>query len=79
MGNMQGKMLIAIALAALGADGALAGESIRRQPCPKGEPAQQQRQQQAQQQQPQQRARPQGCPVQRTIPPVVDPTPLFLL
>jgi len=69
-------MIIAIALAALGSGAAIAGEPIKRQPCPKTEQQQQQRQQQVQQRE---RAKPQGCPVQRNIPPAVDPTPYFLL
>ena len=76
---MQGKLGIAILLAAFGSTGAIAGESIRKIACPRAEqPAVQQRQQvpQAQQQRP--RAS-QGCPVSKTIPPVVDPTPVFLL
>ncbi len=80
MGGMQGKLVIAIALAALGSTAALAGESIRRMACPKTEQPQQRLQQgQKLQQQQQQRARQQGCPVNRAIPPVVDPTPFFLL
>jgi hypothetical protein len=64
--GMQGRLIFgAIALAALGPSAALAGEPVRRTTCHKAE-------------QPQ-RARPQGCPVTRTIPPVVDPTPTFLL
>jgi len=72
---MQGRLIIgAVALATFGSCGALAGEPVKRITCQKTEqPAQ--RQQQVQQQ----RAKPQGCPVQRTIPPVVDPTPTFLL
>jgi hypothetical protein len=64
----------------LGSTGAVAAESeqTRRQPCTKAE--QQQQQQQRQQQTPQRdRAKPQGCSIQRGIPPVVDPTPSFLL
>ena len=71
-------MAIAIVLAAFGADAAICGESVRRQPCPKAEQAQQ-RQQQQPQQQPQRKPQPQGCVITRTIPPVVDPTPVFLL
>ena len=74
---MQGKLAIAIALAAFGSGAAIAGEPIKRQPCPKTE--QQQLQQRQQQVQPRERAKPQGCPVQRNIPPLVDPTPYFLL
>ncbi len=69
MCGMQGKLAIAIALAAFGSSAALAGESLRRLTCPKTEQPQQQ----------QQRVRQQGCPVIRSIPPVVDPTPFFLL
>ena len=76
MGDMQGKLAIAIMLSALGPGSAMAGEPVRRQSCPKVEQPQQ-RQPQVQQQQ--QRAKPQGCPVNRTIPPVVDPSPIYLL
>ena len=75
---MQGKLLIGAMALIFGSTGALAAESIRRQPCPKVEQQQQnQRQQQAQQRS--ERAKPQGCAVQRSIPPAVDPTPSFLL
>ena len=76
---MQGKLGIAMILAAFGSTGAIAGESIKKIACPRVEQrAPQQRQQvpQAQQQRP--KAAP-GCPVTRNIPPVVDPTPVFLL
>ena len=76
MGGMQGKLAIAILLSALGPSSAIAGEPVRRQPCPKVEQPQQRQQQTPQQQQ---RAKPQGCTVNRNIPPVVDPTPIFLL
>jgi len=71
---MQGKAIIAIALAAFGSQAALAGDSVRRTQCQKVEQPQQ-RAQPAKQQ----RSKPRGCPVVRTIPPVVDPTPWFLL
>ena len=75
MCGMQGRFIIgAIAFAAFGSPAALAGEPVKRWTCPKAEQPQQ-RQQQVQPQ----RARSQGCPVTRTIPPVVDPTPTFLL
>ena len=71
---MQGRFLIgAIALAGFGSSAAYAGEPVKRWACQKVEQPQQR------QQQVQQRARPQGCPVARTIPPVVDPTPTFVL
>jgi hypothetical protein len=74
---MQGKLAIAILLSAVGPSSAMAGEPVRRQSCQKTEQPQQ-RQQQAQPQPPQ-RAKPQGCPVNRGLPPVVDPTPHFFL
>ncbi len=75
---MQGKLAIAIVMAAFGADAAICGEAVRRQPCQKTEAAQQ-RQQQQPQQQPQRKQQPQGCVITRTIPPVLDPTPVFFL
>jgi hypothetical protein len=74
---MQGHFIIgAIAFAALGSPAAFAGEPVKRVACPKVEQPQQRQQQQVPQPQ---RAKPQGCPVQGAIPPVVDPTPTFLL
>jgi hypothetical protein len=74
---MQGRFIFgAIAFAAFGSSAALATEPVKRWTCSKAEQPQQ-RIPQAQVQQ--QRAKPQGCPVTRTIPPVVDPTPTFLL
>jgi hypothetical protein len=80
---MQGCFIIgAVLLTALGPSAALAAEVPLRQTCNRGEPIQQvqqapQRQQTAQQQL--QRTKRQGCPITRSIPPVVDPTPTFLL
>ena len=76
MGDMQGKLILTILLSATMSAGAVAGEPPRRQTCQRTEQPQQ-RQQTAQQQQ--RRAKPQGCPIVRTIPAVVDPTPVFLL
>ena len=76
---MQGKMAIAIVLAAFGADAAICGESVRRQPCQKSEQAQQRQQPQSQQQAQRKPQQPQACVVTRSIPPVVDPTPVFFL
>lgn len=74
---MQGRLIIgAFALATFGCSAAVAGEPVRRSTCQKVEQPQQ-RPPQAQVQQ--QRTKPQGCPITRTIPPVVDPTPTFLL
>jgi len=74
---MQGRFIIgAIAFATFGSSAAIGAEPVRRWTCAKTEqPQQQQRQLQVQQP----RTKPQGCPVTRTIPPVVDPTPTFLL
>ena len=75
---MQGKLIFAILLSITSsASIAGTGESPRRQSCQRVEQPQQ-RQPQAQSQQ-QRRNRPQGCPVVRSIPAVVDPTPFFLL
>jgi hypothetical protein len=81
---MQGQLILgAILTVALSAP-AMAVEQPQRQGCSKGEQQQvqqwRQRQQVPQQQQPQARnGQRQGCPISRTIPPVVDPTPTFLL
>ena len=75
---MQGKLIIAVALATLGSSAALAADTVRRQGC-KIEQQQRQKQQNQAQQQPQQRVRAQDCRQQKTIPPVVDPTPWFVL
>ena len=76
---MQGRTIIySILIAGLSPTGALAAETIKRLPCVKEQGQQAQQRQQSREQQ-QQRSKRQGCPVQRTIPPVVDPTPIFLL
>ena len=75
---MQGKFIIAISLAVLPNTAAMAGEPQRRQPCPRTEQVQQ-RLQQAPQQVQQRRNKPQGCPIVRSIPAVVDQTPMFIL
>ena len=78
---MQGKLIIgALLVTAFGAVPAMAAEPVKRHTCQKGElpqQAQQQRQQVANQQPA--KVKPQGCPVTRLIPSVVDPTPTFLL
>ena len=78
MGGMQGKLIFAILVSAVPGTAALAGEPQRRQPCSRQEVVQQ-RQQQPQQQAQQRRKQPQGCQVVRSIPAVVDPTPMFIL
>jgi hypothetical protein len=75
---MQGKLIFAILLSAMPGTAAMAGEPQRRQGCPRGEQVQQ-RQQPVQQQTQQRRAKPQGCPIVRSIPSVVDQTPMFIL
>ena len=75
---MQGRTIFfSILIAGLSPTTALAAETIKRLPCAKEQSQQAQQRQQAKE--PQQRSKRQGCPVERTIPPVVDPTPLFLL
>ena len=82
---MQGKLIIgAFLIVAFESPSVAAVEQPPRQTCGKGEQPQQARQpvqrQQWAQQQPQPRSKgPQGCPVNRMIPSVVDPTPTFLL
>ena len=75
MCGMQGKLIITMVLTAFASSAATAAEVVKRQGC-KIEQAQQ-RQQQAQSQQ--QRLRAQECRQQKPIPPVVDPTPWFVL
>ena len=75
---MQGKLIIAVIVATLGASASLAAETVRRQGCKLEQQLRQQQQNQSQQQ-PQQRLRVQDCRQQRPIPPVVDPTPWFVL
>jgi hypothetical protein len=80
---MQGKLIIGAFLAVTFSVPAIAVEQPPRLTCSRGEQPQQaqqtrQRQQWAQQQS-QQRNKPHGCPVNRMIPSVVDPTPTFLI
>lgn len=73
---MQGRTIFySILIAGLSPTAALAGETIKRLPCAKEQSQQAQPRQHAKEQQ---RAKRQDCPVVR-IPPVVDPTPVFLL
>lgn len=75
---MQGKLItLAIFGVALTPSAAVAGEVSKRQACNKAE--QPSPTQQRQQQQQQQRNKTPECRVQKVIPPVVDPTPYFLL
>ena len=81
MGGMQGKLIIAVALAVFGADAAICSDTVKRLlPCKKAENVLQRQPQANQPQpQPQQRRQSQGCPIVRAIPPVVDQTPMFIL
>ena len=63
---------IAITIAMLSSSAAIAAETTRRPVCPKVEP-------QRVPAQPQQRTRAPECRTTRIVPPVVDPTPFFLL
>ena len=75
---MQGRFFFYLILAAgLSPTTALAAETVKRLPCAKEQTQQVQQRQQSKE--PQQRTKRQGCPVERIIPPVVDPTPIFLL
>ena len=70
---MQGGLFsIVIALSVLAPSVAIAAEPTRRPVCPKVEP-------QRASVQPQQRTRAPECRTTRIVPPVVDPTPFFLL
>ena len=72
---MQGGLIsIAVLAAALAPSAAFAGEVSRRQVCQKIEPRAP-----TPPQIQQQRARAPECRTTRTVPPVVDPTPFFLL
>jgi len=77
---MQGRLIFgAVMMAALVPSEAMAAELGRRQGCRVEQPQSRQKQTQGQQEQQQQRARIQDCREKRTIPPVVDPTPVYLL
>ena len=71
-------IIYSILAAGLVPTGALAGETVKRQPCIKEQAQQPQQRQQVKDQEQQPRTKRQGCPVVR-IPPVVDPTPMFIL
>ena len=74
---MQGRIIFyAILVVGFTPTAALAGETIKRLPCAKDQV--QQSQQRPPAKEPQQRNKRQDCPVVR-IPPIVDPTPIFLL
>ena len=76
LGVMKGGLIsIAIAILTLAPSAAFAAETTRRPVCPKVEP--QRAPSQASQQQ--QRIRAPECRTTRIVPPVVDPTPFFLL
>ena len=74
---MQGKLLFGAILLAGLTPAANAAEQMKRSTCGKADQSQQsqRRPQQAQQQ----REKAQECRIPRNIPPVVDPTPYFIL
>ena len=79
---MQGKLGIGAILVTVLAPSAAIAAEMPRTGCQRGEAPQQvqrvvKRPQQAHPEQP--RNKPEGCPINRTIPSVVDPTPTFLL
>jgi hypothetical protein len=74
---MQGKLIIGAILLGGLTSAAHAANQVKRPSCEKAEPAQQ-AQQRPQQAQPQ-REKNLDCRIPRNIPPVVDPTPSFLL
>ena len=73
---MQGKLILGAILLAGFTPAANAAEQLKRPTCSKAD--RQQAHQRPQQAQPQ-REKSQECRVPRNIPPVVDPTPYFLL
>ena len=80
MSGMQGRLFIySILIAGLSPATALAAETIKRLPCSKEQGPQAQQRQQTKEQPQQQRSKRTGCPVVRSIPPVLDPTPVFFL
>ena len=77
---MQGKLIFAmIALSVLSPTAAMAADMPRRLTCTKDIQTQQSQQAQQRQQLQQQRTRIPECRANRTIPWIVDPTPLFIL
>lgn len=70
---MQGKLILGMIALVASPAAAIAGEPAKRPVCQKAE------QPQSAQQRAQQRLREQECRAARVIPPIVDPTPLFLL
>jgi heme exporter protein D len=77
---MQGKLIfVAFVASALTPSVAMAADAVKRQTCAKNEVQPQQTRNQQRQQGQQQRTRTLDCKATRDIPPVVDPTPYFLL
>ena len=76
---MQGKLIfVALLASAMTPTVARAGDTIKRQTCAKADEQTQTRVQQREKSQ-QQRTKTPDCKPSRSIPPVVDPTPFFLL
>jgi len=77
---MQGKLIfVAFLASALTPSVAMAADSVKRHTCAKNEVQAQQGRDQQRQQGQQPRTKNQDCKATRDIPPVVDPTPYFLL
>jgi len=77
---MQGRTIIySILIAGFSPTATLAADTVKRLPCAKEQGIQPQQRQQVKEQPQPQRAKRSGCPVVRTIPPVLDPTPVFFL
>jgi len=74
---MQGKLIIGALLFAGLAAPAIAGEQVKRSTCDKADNSQPARERSQQAQPPRDKAP--ECRTPRNIPPVVDPTPWFLL
>ena len=77
---MQGKLIfVALLASGLTPSVATAADAVKRQTCAKNEVQPQLPRDQQRQQGQQQRTKTQDCKATRDIPPVVDPTPYFLL
>jgi hypothetical protein len=77
---MQGKLIfVALLASGLTPSVATAADAVKRQTCAKNEVQPQISRDQQRQQGQQQRTKTQDCKATREIPPVVDPTPYFLL
>lgn len=76
---MQGRILLGLAIATALPAAAIGADAPRRVACPKAEQVQSQRQSTQTQQAPQSRRKDSDCKSSRSVPALVDPTPVFLL